>query len=277
MLSRHRLISPPGAGALIPRWGLGFRPPPRGVTPGTSTPAASPFPPASPPPGGVHLPFAQGSAVAARCPTARRESPWRCASECAGAEAARQAGPPRDRRAAWTLTRARTITTERPRVSGHNRDGYERIVRVSIQDRTRRERDELFRVNNANRFLNPRALWTAKLSDLAGIGTCRAVPRFDYPALLRRARDAWAKAELAPVGLHAARHTAASLMIAANVNMKALSEFMGHASITITLDRYGHLLPGSLSEAATLLDSYLARTGAQTGAREEKSLLRADS
>ena len=32
-------------------------------------------------------------------------------------------------------------------------------------------------------------------------------------------------------------------MIAAGVNAKALSTFMGHASITITLDRYGHLFP----------------------------------
>jgi hypothetical protein len=32
---------------------------------------------------------------------------------------------------------------------------------------------------------------------------------------------------------------------------------MGHANISITLDRYGHLMPGSEGEAAGLLDSYL--------------------
>ena len=32
---------------------------------------------------------------------------------------------------------------------------------------------------------------------------------------------------------------------------------MGHANISITLDRYGHLMPGSEEEAAGLLDSYL--------------------
>jgi integrase len=46
-------------------------------------------------------------------------------------------------------------------------------------------------------------------------------------------------------------------MIAANVNAKALSTFMGHHSVSITLDRYGHLMPGSESEAAGLLDAYL--------------------
>jgi integrase len=48
-------------------------------------------------------------------------------------------------------------------------------------------------------------------------------------------------------------------MIAAGVNAKALSAYMGHSSVTITLDRYGHLMPGNESEAAALLDSYLER------------------
>src|SRR5918995_4157959 len=37
-----------------------------------------------------------------------------------------------------------------------------------------------------------------------------------------------------------------------------LSDLHGHASITITLDRYGRLMPGSAAEAAGLLDTYLA-------------------
>jgi hypothetical protein len=49
-------------------------------------------------------------------------------------------------------------------------------------------------------------------------------------------------------------------MIAAGVNAKALSTFMGHANIAITLDLYGHLMLGSEAEAADLLDSYLARS-----------------
>ena len=96
--------------------------------------------------------------------------------------------------------------------------------------------------------------------------------------MIARARKAWGEAEVEPVrGLHAARHTAASLMIAAGVNVKALSEFMGHASITITLDRYGHLLPGSLLQAASLLDAFLGETGTGTGTRETKSLEIEDS
>ena len=65
-------------------------------------------------------------------------------------------------------------------------------------------------------------------------------------------------AELEALTLHEARHTFASLMIAAGVNAKALSSYMGHASITITLDRYGHLMPGSRDEVRARVDAYLA-------------------
>jgi hypothetical protein len=46
-------------------------------------------------------------------------------------------------------------------------------------------------------------------------------------------------------------------MIAAGVNAKALSEFMGHSSIQVTLDKYGHLMPGAENEAASRLDALL--------------------
>jgi integrase len=61
------------------------------------------------------------------------------------------------------------------------------------------------------------------------------------------------------LSIHDARHTYASLMIAAGVNAKALSEFMGHATIAVTFDLYGHMLPGAHDEAAGLLDAFLAR------------------
>ncbi len=64
---------------------------------------------------------------------------------------------------------------------------------------------------------------------------------------------------LKPTGLHEARHTFASLMIAAGVNVTALGAYMGHANISTTLDRYGHLMPRNESEAAALLDVYLER------------------
>jgi integrase len=78
----------------------------------------------------------------------------------------------------------------------------------------------------------------------------------------------WLKARadaLEPVKPHDLRHTAASMMIAAGINAKALSVYMGHSSISITFDLYGHLMPGYMDEAAGMLDAYLAR--ADTAAR----------
>jgi len=82
---------------------------------------------------------------------------------------------------------------------------------------------------------------------------------FNYNAVSHRADKAWAAAGVRRITLHECRHTYASLMIAAGVNSKVLSTYMGHSSITITLDRYGHLFPGNESEAADLLDAYLER------------------
>jgi integrase len=82
---------------------------------------------------------------------------------------------------------------------------------------------------------------------------------FSPSTLDTRAARAWKAAARRPIGLHECRHTFASLMIAAGVNAKALQTFMGHASITITLDRYGHLFPGAEDEAAALFDAFIRR------------------
>ena len=48
---------------------------------------------------------------------------------------------------------------------------------------------------------------------------------------------------LTPIGLHECRHTFASLMIAAGVNAKAICDADGPRHVTMTFDRYGHLMP----------------------------------
>ena len=90
-----------------------------------------------------------------------------------------------------------------------------------------------------------------------------------------RALKAWEAAGLDPIGLHEARHTCASLMIAAGVNPKALSAIMGHAKIAMTFDTYGHLMPGGLDEAATATNAYLARLGGDRPALRQSRASRA--
>ncbi|HWG30246.1 MAG TPA: site-specific integrase [Steroidobacteraceae bacterium] len=104
-------------------------------------------------------------------------------------------------------------------------------------------------------YLAPLALAATDDQDALVFGVGGAP--FSASSTRERAGRAWKRAGLEPICLHDCRHTFASLMIAAGVNAKALSTFMGHANISITLDCYGHLMPGAESQAADLLDSYL--------------------
>lgn len=56
--------------------------------------------------------------------------------------------------------------------------------------------------------------------------------------------------ELTP---HDLRHTAASLAISAGANVKAVQRMLGHATATLTLDRYGHLFDDDLDHLAANL------------------------
>lgn len=62
---------------------------------------------------------------------------------------------------------------------------------------------------------------------------------------------------------HDLRHTCAALCIALGAHPKAIQERLGHSSITVTLDRYGHLFP-KLDETLTtkLDDLYQVATSA---------------
>jgi hypothetical protein len=49
---------------------------------------------------------------------------------------------------------------------------------------------------------------------------------------------------------------------------RVVSELIGHASVAITLDRYGHLFPAALDDAAAAFAAYLERADSQTRIRQ---------
>ena len=88
----------------------------------------------------------------------------------------------------------------------------------------------------------------------------------------------WIKARtdaLEPLTPHEARHCAASYMIAAGMDWKKITEFIGHSDVRTTYNRYGKVVPEDLAPAAAQLDEYLdpgrallksrPQTGGKTG------------
>jgi integrase len=79
--------------------------------------------------------------------------------------------------------------------------------------------------------------------------------------MARHFKPALARADLpSSVRFHDLRHTHASLLIAMGAHPKAIQERLGHSSITVTLDIYGHLFPGVGDELAKSLDAMIQQS-----------------
>jgi integrase len=63
------------------------------------------------------------------------------------------------------------------------------------------------------------------------------------------------KAEVRQVRLHDLRHTYASLLIQQGESLAYVQKQLGHSSIQVTVDIYGHLIPGANREAVDRLDA----------------------
>lgn len=64
----------------------------------------------------------------------------------------------------------------------------------------------------------------------------------------------------AQVTFQGLRHTHATLLLKEGVNVTVVSEWLGHANISITLDTYSHVLPSMQQEAADRIDTALFGT-----------------
>lgn len=99
--------------------------------------------------------------------------------------------------------------------------------------------------------------WKRPPGDVAGVVAANnaVIGHFHSGHLQARANATWTRAELEPLGLHEARHCYASMLIAAGMNIKQVSTYMGHASVNITLDRYAHLMPDDTETAINQLSA----------------------
>jgi integrase len=60
-------------------------------------------------------------------------------------------------------------------------------------------------------------------------------------------------------------HTCAALLIANGRHMEEVKEYLGHSTIRVTSDRYGHLFPSAREALAGSLDATFAAASARTG------------
>jgi integrase len=65
---------------------------------------------------------------------------------------------------------------------------------------------------------------------------------------------------LQPLSFHGLRHCAASLMLASGADIAVVSKLLGHASISITADVYGHLVGTVASDAVNGAANLIAHT-----------------
>lgn len=81
-----------------------------------------------------------------------------------------------------------------------------------------------------------------------------------HPDVMTRAFEKAAKAaELQGIRLHDLRHAFASTLLAAGVNVKVVSEALGHASTSFTMDVYAHVLPTMGEQVATAIEAALGQ------------------
>jgi integrase len=72
-----------------------------------------------------------------------------------------------------------------------------------------------------------------------------------FKPLLRRAG-------LPNIRFHDLRHTAATLLLSANVHPKLVQELLGHSSIALTLDLYSHWIPSMGDQTAAAIEAALS-------------------
>lgn len=66
------------------------------------------------------------------------------------------------------------------------------------------------------------------------------------------------RAKLPHIRFHDLRHTHATMLVQENVNVKVISDRLGHSKVGITLDIYSHVLPNMQQEVADKLDKMLS-------------------
>ena len=105
----------------------------------------------------------------------------------------------------------------------------------------------------AARQLTEQDEWDAAWIESGLVFTAENGGPLDPDTISRYWRQAVKKSMLPRIRLHDLRHTHATLALQAGIHPKVVSERLGHATVSITLDTYSHAIPAMQEEAAALI------------------------
>jgi integrase len=95
--------------------------------------------------------------------------------------------------------------------------------------------------------------WGEACTDSGYICTKEDGTPYHPEVVSRYFRQAVKEAKLPTIRPHDLRHTHATLALRAGIHPKVVSERLGHATVSITLDTYSHAIPAMQEEAAVLI------------------------
>jgi hypothetical protein len=160
------------------------------------------------------------------------------------------------------VSKALTIDNQRIQLGWEVEDGDpktqagERLV--ALDDGTLHALQARQAVRDAERILAG-AAW----KDTTGLLLTEADGTPVHPAKLTDAfREICEKAGLPPIRLHDLRHTAATLALAAGVDIKVIQEMLGHSCLAVTADIYTSVLSEIALEAADAIAAIVPRNQA---------------
>jgi integrase len=118
--------------------------------------------------------------------------------------------------------------------------------------------------------LRPSVASSARSDDAAALvlGASRRTA-LGYTGLRKRSAKALATAGLKPVTLHEARHSFPSYLAASGIGIKDLTVILGHSSVTVSLDRYGHLFDAGKAQTAAQINAWLEAADTQCRVAEQ--------
>lgn len=150
------------------------------------------------------------------------------------------------------IRRALSVVDGTPRLLGTKTSRSRRVsIPGSITDALARHRDVQDRLRAGPTWCEDR--WGLVFTD----GRGGSIDPMQVTLAFRRLVRA---APVPVIRLHDLRHTHATLLLDTGVPIKVVSERLGHTTIAMTMDVYGHVLPARDADAAARLDDLLTRS-----------------